>query len=184
MPDMGSSGKGGTPRPHIPRGGRAAWRGWRLSGVSLPGREHSLESVEGRELGAQSAGCGWRVSEVAPFGHHSSMLCTPRPIRSGCGSTAQSTHYTGSSTHTTSSSSLPLPRWAMWGLVGGQGWGKGPVGSDGSLRPSVLGVVGRGVAGLGQWTPGLISHSAPLHPHPWPRTGASNGVPSPSTCRC
>lgn len=51
-------------------------------------------------------------------GYCSAMLCTPRPIRSGYVSTALSTRYTGSSTRTTSSSSLPSPRCARWGLVG------------------------------------------------------------------
>lgn len=111
---------------------RAAWRGWPLPKVSLPRREHSAGKVEGREPGAQHG--GW-CAELGPVrgclgggwvrsphrGHCSSTLCVPRPIRSGCGSMARSTRCTGSSTHTTSSSSLPLPRWARWGPRGGSG---------------------------------------------------------------
>nr|XP_055156051.1 endothelin-converting enzyme-like 1 isoform X2 [Nyctereutes procyonoides] len=119
---------------------------------------------------------------------------TPRPIRSGCGSMARSTRCTGSSTRTTSSSSLPLPRWARWGRVGGGGDGD-------SCQPVLVGASpGR------RWSRGFCSGSRaqcaagvcracstdslassfPFLPSPTtgPRTGASSGGHSPSTCRC
>lgn len=52
-----------------------------------------------------------RYSVGSPLGVPSFLLCNCRLIRSGCGSTARNTPCTGSSIPTTSSSSLPSPRW-------------------------------------------------------------------------
>lgn len=103
----------------------------------------------GEELGAQGGGRGqrqaaeglprWRVSGC-PTAGTAAAPSAPRPIRSGCGSMARSTRCTGSSTHTTSSSSSPLPRWASEGrrgsvrASGGPAGGSGPVGSEGRGR--------------------------------------------------
>lgn len=108
---------------------RTAWRGWRYSGIDMP-------KQEGGQAGSMTewAGGGWDVLLVFWWGEglvfwlgrtekeqHAAErsqqlpdLCTARPIRSGFGSTALSIRCTGSSTHTTSFSSLPLPRWAGW----------------------------------------------------------------------
>lgn len=171
---------------------RAAWGRWPLPGVSL------LEREEVRDPRAQpGGGCvelGWETGWLgAPHRHPSSMLCTPRHIRSGCVSTALSTRCTGSSIRTTSSSSSPLPRWAGWGPVG---WGQLPACLPRAAPqrqcppPQPRAVMGNedlvcGRSSYTGWSVDSWPHipTAPL-PASGPRTGASSGGRSPSTCRC
>lgn len=156
----GSLGKGGTLRLHL-------WEhclegvapAWVCFGQGAELWEGGRQRARGSawwvvcRAGACEGLTGWRVSHVPTPGRHSSTLCAPRPIRSGCVSTAQSTRRSGSSIHTTSSSSSPLPRWAGLRLgyrVGGTASspshqlclrGRGPMDSDGGLGPGLQGLV-------------------------------------------